>query len=236
MVVGGTRRVGRWVSETLLDDGWRVLAIYRENEQAALEYALAQQAAGRGPAAVYPADAGDPEQARAAVEKSGIGEFDVLVCAGGMSIEAALSATSAEQLEALWRSNVLAVHNMVSAALPRLRRAPLGRGRIITFSMVGVGHKAFRDMPAYAACKAMLESYTRSLAKELHPDNITVNCIALGMTELPSDGAPDYTAGPQSSWQRIGQSDLAALIRYLVSEESGGMTGAVIPLSGGFGL
>jgi 3-oxoacyl-[acyl-carrier protein] reductase len=102
--------------------------------------------------------------------------------------------------------------------------------------MVGAGHKAFRDLPAYAACKAMLESYTRSLAKELAGDRITVNCIALGMTELPPDGAPDYKQTAESTWRRIGQADIAALIRYLASEESSGMTGAVIPLGGGFGL
>lgn len=240
LITGGTRRIGSWASEALLEDGWRVQAVYRSDEAAAGAF-YAQMQRRFGPEArglsLFSADMADESAALAAAQNCAAvqGGIDLLVCAAGPALTAALSATSAAEMEGLWRGNVLAAHNAVRACLPWLSQSA-GGGRVILFSVAGAGQRAFREIPAYSACKAMLESVARSLARELAPEGISVNCIALGITSLPPDGAPLYPAERLPTGRAVEQRDLAALLRYLAGPESGQLSGAVLPLSGGFGL
>lgn len=260
LVVGGTRRVGRWVSEALLAAGWEVLAVYRSRAVDAQELQRELQAAGL-PFSVLRADAAAAgeleaalaaslkeldgshgaapgttgaarEEERTAAEAAAPG-LSLLVNAAGPALHAPLSLTSAQQLEELWRGNVLAVHNAVQAALPHLQ-APAA---IISFISAGNDSlRAYRDVPAYSACKSMLLSYSRSLARELAPRGISVNCIALGVTDLPPEGVPALDSGALPLQSYVQQEDVARAIWYLAAGENAQLTGSVLNIGGGFGL
>jgi 3-oxoacyl-[acyl-carrier protein] reductase len=142
---------------------------------------------------------------------------------------------------------VLGVHNGVRAALPYLREAgkaageenaerPTG-GRIVNFITASSDTgRAFRDIGAYAAAKAMLFSYSRSLAKELAPDGITVNCISLGVADHAPEGVPPIDPAKIPSGRFVNEEDLAAALWYLTSPPASQVTGTVLNLGGGFNL
>lgn len=243
LVVGGTRRVGRWASEALLVAGHSVQAIFRQ-DTAAAQACAAELAGGGYSLGLLQADVTHEQQARNAVGEAAqsAGGLDTLVYCPGASVSGAVMATPGAELERVWRSNVLGAHHCVTAAVPYLRLAQRGGaaeagGRIVLFLSAGVDSaKAFRDVPLYAACKTMLLSYARSLARELAPGGITVNCIALGITELPAEGAPEVDADKLPSGARVTQEDVAAALWYLTGTGSGQLTGTVLNLGGGFGL
>jgi NAD(P)-dependent dehydrogenase (short-subunit alcohol dehydrogenase family) len=261
VVVGGTRRVGRWVSEALLVAGHRVHALYGSDDTAAQDFRAEMQAAGMK-LHVHRVDATDAQQmqlAAAMIAEYEGGPIHILVNSAGPSVIGTLVGTSADDFEALFRGNVLLAHNALLACIPYLRMAGTseaggrreliespagdghselqGGGRIISFIQSGVEvGRAFRDIPAYAASKAMLLSYSRSLARELAPAGITVNCIALGVAELPPDGVPPIAADKVPTGRHLTSEDVAAAIWYLTGPQASQVTGTVLTLGGGFGL
>ncbi|MBN2082423.1 SDR family oxidoreductase [bacterium] len=235
IVVGGTRRVGRWVSEALLVHGLEVHAIYRADRQAA-ERAVTELKAAGCQLQTYQADATDYAALAAAVDGivAQAGPVGVLVNCLGDGAAGALVETPSDAFEHLWRSNVLAVHNAVLAVVPAMQERG---GRIVNFLSVSADtHRAFRAVPAYAACKAMLASYSRSLARELAPVNITVNCISPGATALPAENVPAVPEDKLPNRMYVGPEDLAGALWYLLSPSAEQVTGTVLNLSGGWAL
>lgn len=234
VVVGGTRRVGRWVSETLLEDGYTVHALYRSDSTAARELEQWAQAYGASLHAVQ-ADATNYEALSAAIASaaSQCGRIDVLVNTTGIASQGPITQASPAEFEQLWRSSVLAVHHAVLAALPHLRDG----GRIVSFASAGSDTlRAYRDVPLYAACKTALVSYMRSLARELAPRGITANCIALGITTLTPENVTAISETHLPTGRRVDQADVAAALRYLISPAATQLTGTVLNLSGGWAL
>jgi 3-oxoacyl-[acyl-carrier protein] reductase len=234
IVVGGTRRVGRWVSEALLVHGLDVHAIYRADDAAAENCRQELLDAGYD-LAIHRVDAEDAEDLAAAVDDIAAGDgLALLVNCAGAAASGPLLETDPAMLRRLWESNVLTVHNAVRAAIPYLSAS---RGRIINFLSISADTaRAFSHVPAYAAAKAMLASYSRSLARELAPPGVTVNCIALGVTDLAAEGvAPrDSTALPAG--RAVSQQDVAAAVWYLAGPAAEQVSGTVINISGGWGL
>ncbi len=235
IVVGGTRRVGRWVSEALLVQGAQVHAVYLGNEQAARQ-AVDELAAAGLELHTHRADATDEaaiaETARLIAGDAG--RIGVLVNCAGPARQGTLLDSGAADIESLWRGNVLSVHNAVRATVPLMAGGP---GRIISFLTIGADTaRAFRQIPLYGAAKAMLAGYSRSLARELAPDGITVNCIALGATDLPAENVPAVEVAALPTGAHVSQEDVAAAIWYLTGPASGQVTGTVLNLSGGWAL
>ena len=233
--MGGTRRIGRWAAEALAVAGHSVHALYQRDDTAATEFSAAMAQGGLN-ITLHRVDAlertllGDTVALIAGEE----GSIGILVNSMGPAAQGRLSAIDPLELERLWRGNVLAVHHSVQACLPYLR---IAGGRIVNFLSIGAdSNKAFSDVPAYAACKAMLASYSRSLARELASEGITVNCIAPGITAQPADGAPSLDAARLPTGRQVEQEDIAAALWYLTGPASGQVTGTVINLSGGFAL
>jgi NAD(P)-dependent dehydrogenase (short-subunit alcohol dehydrogenase family) len=235
VVVGGTRRVGRWCSEALLVGGHEVYAVFR-SDQASADRCAAELAAGGFTLHLRQADAADEAAVAGVIDSvaAQAGGLGILVNAAGPSLSGPASAASAAELEALWRGNVLAVHNVSRAALRYLR---LGGGRIVNFLSAGTDSaRSFHSIPLYAASKAMLASYSRSLARETAGHGVTVNCISLGVTDLPAEGAPAYAEDQLPTGRYVTQDDVAAALWYLTGPASGQVTGSVLNLAGGFGL
>lgn len=240
LVIGGTRRVGRWASEALLVAGCQVQAVFYQDSAGARGFA-AEMAQGGYSLGLHQADVTDASQARDVVTAAAqaAGGLDTLLYCPGAALTGAVMAADGAALEHIWRSNVLGAHHCITAAVPYLRMACQAgaSGRIVLFLSAGADStKAFREVPLYAACKAMLHSYARSLARELADSGITVNCLALGVTELKADGAPAIKPASLPSGAAVAQEDVAAALWYLTGSGSAQVTGTVINLGGGFGL
>lgn len=234
VVVGGTRRIGRWVSTALGASGRAVHALYRSDHAAAAQLKTEAEAAGWD-LQIHQADALDAAALHKLLDQlaAAAGSIDILVNSAGPSAQGRITDSPADVLSQLWAGNVLSVHHAVLAALPHM---PSG-GRIISFVHAGADSiRAYRDVALYATCKTALVVYSRSLARELQQRGITVNCIALGITTQPAEGAPDMLKSAQRDGYAIGADDVAAAVRYLVSPGTAQLTGTVLNLSGGFAL
>jgi 3-oxoacyl-[acyl-carrier protein] reductase len=236
LVIGGTRRVGRWASEALLAAGYTVHATFRSRGQDA-EACVADMAQAGYRLLISQLDCADEqavERAAGAMAQEH-GGLDMLVYCPGVSLAEKLMRTSGVDALHLVQSNVLGFHHCVRAAVPYLRLSPAGR--IVNFISISTDSaRAFRDMPLYSACKAMLASYTRSLARELAGDGITANSIALGITTLTPEGAAAYDPASLPAKRAVNGEDVAAALWQLTGPASGQLTGSVLNLSGGWGL
>lgn len=250
VVVGGTRRVGRWASEALLVAGHRVHALFGRDQESAFGFANDMHEA-EYELKVHQVDALDVSALKHAMDAiaQAEGGINVLVNSWGPSAFGPLSETTSDELEQMFRGNVLGVHNAVRTALPYLRQAgklaaedqgagdrPSG-GRIVNFiTAASDTGRAFREIAAYGAAKAMLFSYSRSLAKELAPDGVTVNCISLGVAAHPPEGVPEISPDKIPTGRFVNEEDIAAALWYLTSPPASQVTGTVINLGGGFNL
>jgi len=234
LVIGGSRGLGRAVALALARQGARVLATGRS--RAALEELSAIARARGTPLLTIRSDAEKRTQAHAALRRaaSSIGGPDLLVHAAGDYWEGPLSRLTGEQWEALARSNVTSAIHSIQEALPGMRRRRFGR--ILLFGVAGA------DTPrpagrahAYRAAKVALLTIARSVAQEEAENGITVNMILPGVIQtgrLPKGASALVKRIPA---RRLGTPrEIARAALFLLSEESGYITGSTLTISGGY--
>jgi 3-oxoacyl-[acyl-carrier protein] reductase len=183
-------------------------------------------------------DVTDPESVGPAVQAAAgdDGVLDILVLAAGRFPNRPLEQWTLEQFEQLWRLNVGGVFNVVRSALPYLRRSSSGRVVLISSSAV---HQPVAGFAPYAATKAALIGFARSMAAELAPDAITVNVVTPGLTAtraaLAGDVAPffDHIVAGQLIHRRLMPDDLSGGVLYLCSPGAAMVTGQVLNVDGG---
>lgn len=109
------------------------------------------------------------------------------------------------------------------------------KGRIISFSSV-VGINGLIGCSDYAAAKAGVSAFTRSFAKEVGPYGITANCVAPGIVQRPNEGVEEYAYKTNFLHEKCLATDVANLVRFLVSDEAHFITGQTYVIDGGRGL
>lgn len=238
IITGGAKGIGRAIALDLAARGWSVALCFRTSEQAALDTAEALRAAG-GRALALPCDVSDPAQCEELVSRttSEWGQLDALVhCAGPYHRVALL-----EETPEAWRQTF--DHNLHSLFYLSRLVAPLMRaqrqGRIVAFGVANLERlSAPPFVAAYYAAKAGLLALSRALAKELAPDGVTVNVVSPGFIDsggLPPDELQRMLGSIPAGY--LGQpSDAVAAVRFLLSDEARYITGAHLPVSGGWGL
>lgn len=238
LVPGGGRGLGRAVALDLAGSGWDLTLGFHVGDDAAEATAEEARAAGAR-VVVARCDVADPVAARALVEGAGRdhGRLDALVVAAGLYHRVPLLE---ERPEAWARAFAVNVHGLLHLALPA---APLmaagGWGRIVAFGVAGAETpRAFGHVAAHHASKLALAALARSLARELAPKGVTVNVVSPGFVD--SGGLPppelDRFRRLVPSGEAGAPADVVAAVRFLLSDGASYVTGATIPVAGGYGL
>jgi 3-oxoacyl-[acyl-carrier protein] reductase len=242
LITGGGRGIGRAIALALAGDGADVAVVYRKDEDSAAATVKEIEGLGRR-AKAYAADVGSVADVEAMVA-SVVEDFaavDILVNNAGVASRGrAVIDTDVDEVERLLRTHAIGAHVLCRAVLPSMRTRP--RGDIVMISSV-----ITRDVPPngapYAMAKAALEILAATLAKEERRHGIHVNVVAPGLvvTEMGHRlaravaGVQDATElDARSPFGRVCRpEDVADVVRYLVSDAAGYLTGQRIAVDGG---
>jgi NAD(P)-dependent dehydrogenase (short-subunit alcohol dehydrogenase family) len=238
VVTGAGSGIGAATARLLAREGWDVSLVGRRRD--ALEAVADDVRAAGATAIVVPADLADPDAPAAVVDATtaAAGRIDGLVANAATISHHPLGEWSVTRFDEHLAVNVRAPFFLIQAALPWLRAAP--SPSVVTISSSS-GTLVRPTQCVYGMSKAALEYVTRSLAAELAPDRIRLNCIAPGPVDTPihATWADDLEAAyvwlaDQVPLGRIGTADeLARWIVLLLSPAASFVTGAVIPVDGG---
>ena len=235
IVTGAGRGIGRAIALRFAAEGAQVAVLDRE-EASAEAVAAAIRAAG-GAARGVPCDITDRASCQAAIAAvvAHFGGVDVLINNAGITADARLGSLTEDAFDRVVDTNLKGAFNLTQAALAPLRAS--GRGRILnTASTVGI-HGNF-GQSNYAAAKGGLIAMTKTWARELGREGITVNAVAPGFirTEMTAS-VPDKviaSAEARASLGRIGTpEDVTGAFLFLASDDGRYVTGQVLIVDGG---
>ncbi|HEY7400945.1 MAG TPA: 3-oxoacyl-ACP reductase FabG [Actinomycetota bacterium] len=236
VVTGGSRGIGRACAVALAEAGWRVAIGYRSSEKDAKETLEALEAAGTPGLSVMLDVTLDTSVAEAFRRISDeLGTVTGLLNNAGMSRDGLLLKYPMDVYEATMATNLRGAFLCAQGALRGMLRAKWGR--IVNMSSAVALH-GNAGQTVYAATKSGLVGLTKSLAREVGGKGITVNAVCPGlldtdMTSHLTDVARAYYVD-QTPVQRAARlEEVAAVVRFLMSEEASYVNGAVIPVDGG---
>jgi 3-oxoacyl-[acyl-carrier protein] reductase len=236
LVTGGSRGIGRAIALALAAGGAEVVVNYVANQQAADE-TVARIGASGGKATTARFDVGDANAVRIAVQNivDQAGKIDILVNNAGVAVDALVLRLKEEEWERALRINLTGVFHCTKAAVRAMVRNRYGR--IINLTSV-VAEMGNAGQTAYAAAKAGVIGFTRSLARELASRSVTVNAVAPGLvdTEMSQSLSTEQKAlyGTVIPAGRLGSpEEIAAAVAFLASPAAGYITGHVLRVNGG---
>ena len=236
LVTGGTRGLGRTVALRLACEGADVAVNYFSREADAKQTLADIEATGRKAVAIA-GDVSKPPQAQRIVAKAreALGPIDNLVHCAAIAIPIPASEVTWEIWKKTLDINLDGTFNMIYAVKDEMIERKFGR--IVTISSIAALRPRAYQVP-YSTSKAAVIALTRCCAEAWAPYNLRINCIAPGLfeTEMADTLAPEVIQQmiTDTPMQRIGQpEEIAALARFLVSDESSFMTGQTLVASGG---
>ncbi|MGH1455532.1 MAG: acetoacetyl-CoA reductase [Alphaproteobacteria bacterium] len=231
IVTGGTRGIGKEISKALSDDGYKVVAVYHGNEEAAKTF---RDETG---CEAVKFDVADYDQCQCAIEKieQDFGSITVLVNNAGITKDGVLHKMPIENWNDVIQTNLTSCFNMCRAVILKMRERQ--NGRIVNISSIN-GQKGQFGQVNYSAAKAGMIGFTKSLALESAAKNVTVNAVCPGYiaTDMTSAMPQEVLDSiiRQIPEMRMGKPDeIAAIVSFLVSEKAAFVTGATISANGG---
>ncbi len=239
LVTGGSRGIGRAIALRLAADGHAVAVNYAANGAAAEEVVETITANG-GTAIAVRADVGDTDAVTAMFEtvEEHLGRVDVLVNNAGITRDDLLLRMGPEAWDQVIETNLRSVYLCSRAAMRGMLRSRWGR-IISVGSISGISGNA--GQANYAASKAGIIGFSKSIAREIGSRNITVNVVAPGFIEtdmtkgLGTEIAEEVTR--RVAVGRLGRpEEIAAAVGYLASDDAAYVTGQTLVVDGGLAL
>ena len=236
LITGASRGIGKAIAEECVNQGAKVAFTYISSEEKA-KALEAELTANGGVAKGFKSDAGDFEQAQKLVEDvvAEFGTIDVLVNNAGITRDTLLMRMTEQQWDEVINTNLKSAFNLTKAVQKPMLKARYGS--IINMSSV-VGVSGNAGQANYAASKAGLIGFTKSVAQELGSRNIRCNAIAPGFIETEMTGALDEKVVQE--WRnsiplKRGGSplDVANATVFLASDMSAYVTGQTLHVCGG---
>ena len=226
LVTGGTRGIGAAISKALKADGYRVIANYAGNKNAAKEFEEETKIE------TLRFDVSDFKAVQKAI---GNMEIDILVNNAGITRDRMLHKMEFEDWQDVMRVNLDSCFNTCRAVIPNMRTKSWGR--VINISSIN-GQKGQMGQCNYAAAKAGMIGFTKSLALENAIKKITVNTICPGYIETEMTGAMDAgvleSIVKQIPKGRMGKAEeIASIVSFLASENAAFINGSTVTANGG---
>ena len=237
LVTGGSRGIGRAVSELLARAGARVAINYRRDEASANSLVRQVRAEG-GEAMALAGDVSDAEEARQLVRDvvAAWERLDILVNNAGIWEEDAAGQGNLDVWDRALAVNVRGAYLVTDAAIAQLEKT----GGSIVFVSSTAGQRGEARHSAYAASKGALISYTKSLAMELGPLGIRVNCVAPGWveTDMTREALADSERRREieasiPAGRVASPEDIAGPVLFLVSDLARHVQGEIVNVNGG---
>ena len=236
VVTGGTRGIGRGVSEALLKAGAKVVATYQSNEKAAKEF-LESRKEYFDYLDLRQFDVTNYAQVEnffRYIEET-YGEFQVLVHCSGIRIDSVVGMMNESDWRKVIDTNLTGTFNICKFAVQNMMRKKYGRIIIITSP---IGKFGFLGQSNYAASKAGQVAFMKSLSKEVASRKITVNCVSPGF--IDTDFITDLSKEQKQACldmvplRRFGSpEEVANSVLFIASTEAAYITGSVVEVTGG---
>ncbi|MFI9404422.1 SDR family NAD(P)-dependent oxidoreductase [Nocardia sp. NPDC052316] len=234
LVTGGSRGIGAAIARKLAADGADVAFTYQNAEVPAKSVAAAIESLGRRALAIR-ADSADAGAVVSAVNRTAaeLGRLDILVNNAGIFPAKPFEEFTVEEIDRALNIHARAAFVGAQAAVAHMT----GGGRIISVGTNLSEHAPFAGLSLYNLSKSALNGFTKALARELGPRDITVNLLQPGSTVTdmnPLDGGHYDTQVELSSLGRFAQpADMAAMVAFLAGETGRSITGAIFTVDGG---
>jgi 3-oxoacyl-[acyl-carrier protein] reductase len=236
IVTGGSRGLGLGIALRLRESGYRAIAVARKTSD---ELTAAQKNAG--PLPFWPCDLAEIEALSSLIKsiRAEFGPIYGLVNNAGIGTSGILANMRTRDVERLVRLNTVSPMLLTKHAVRAMMAdgAKGHGGRIVNVSSI-VASTGFSGLSVYAATKASLIGFTKSLARELGPLGITVNAVAPGFVDTAMTGEMDHAdrerVRRRSPLGRLaGIDDVANAVEFLMSDKAGNLTGTVLTVDAG---
>ena len=231
IVTGGTRGIGRAISEALKGAGYKVAANYGGNEE------VAERCTKETGIPCYQFDVSDFAACQAGVRRiaNDLGPVEVLVNNAGITRDGTIVKMTSEQWEHVIHTNLTSCFNMCRLVIESMRARSFGR--IVNIGSIN-GQAGQYGQVNYAAAKSGIHGFTKALAQEAASKGITVNAIAPGYidTEMVRAVPPNVLEKivARIPVGRLGHaSEIARGVLFLVADEGGFITGSTLSINGG---
>jgi len=238
LITGGARGIGKGIALDLANQGWAIAICYRSSEQDA-ETTTKTIIERGGQGIAIRCDVSDPKACQDLVKQieEKWEKIDVLVNGAGPYHRINLFNETPEGWNEMFSNNLHPIFYLAQAVVPGMKTRK--SGRIISFSMANADKMEAQPMvTAHYIAKAGILILTRTLAKMLAPDGITVNAISPGFIDSGS-APPEELDGMAKKIPAgyVGEvKDTISAVRYLLSDEARYVTGTNIHVSGGWGM
>lgn len=239
LVTGATRGIGKAIAEKLLENGITVIIGYAHSDSLAKSFVAESKALGRNAIAAK-FDLSDTLHIENSVKKimSEVGNIDYLVNNAGISKDNLLVLSSVKDIQNTIDINLISGMIIAKVVVRGMIRKRFGS--IVNMSSI-IGEDGGSGQTAYAASKAGLIGFTKSLAKEVASRNIRVNAVAPGFIKTDMTKQLEESGGnaiiQKIPMKRLGRpEDVANLTLFLLSDISGYITGNIVRVDGGLNL
>ena len=237
LVTGASRGIGRAIAIELAKNGADVIVNYSKDEHGAIKVVGEIKKIGRASLAIK-ADVSnfDEVSKMVGVIKNKFGKIDILVNNAGITMDRTLRKMSKDEWNRVIDVNLNSIYNVTKNALPLLQK----NSRVINISSI-VGVFGNFGQSNYAASKAGIIGFTKSLAKELGRHGITVNAIAPGFVESEMTKKIPFLRKKIITWmiplkRTCLPEEIAYAAAFLASDNSSYITGQVININGGLSI